>query len=97
MAQSVKHPTLAQVTISWSVSSIPALGSMLTSQSLEPASDSASPSLSVPPLPLVSQGGLQQNSLKTGCGPVLVAFGPGRVSRWQKGGGWQLLVRWVTR
>ena len=42
--------TSAQVIISWSVS-----GSVLTSQSLGPASDSASPSLSAPShLPLYS-------------------------------------------
>ena len=51
VAQSVKHPTSAQVMISQSVSSSPALGSVLTAQSLEPASDSVSPSLSPPPLP----------------------------------------------
>ena len=50
MAQSVKRPTSAQVTISQFVDSIPALGSVLTAQSLEPASDSMSPSLSVLPL-----------------------------------------------
>ena len=50
VAQSVKHPTLAQVTISRSVSSSPASGSVLMAQSLEPASHSASPSLSAPPL-----------------------------------------------
>ena len=49
MAQSVGRPTSAQVMISWSVSSSPALGSVLTAQSLEPASDSVSPSLSDPP------------------------------------------------
>ena len=47
-AQSVKRPTSAQVTISRSVSSSPASGSGLMAQSLEPASDSVSPSLSVP-------------------------------------------------
>ena len=36
--------------ISWSVGSSPALGSVLTAQSLEPASNSVSPSLSAPPL-----------------------------------------------
>ena len=51
VAQSVKCLTLAQVTISWFVSSSPALDSVLTAQSLEPASDSVSPSLSAP-LPL---------------------------------------------
>ena len=50
MAQSVKHPTLAQVMISQLVSLILASGSVLTAQSLEPASDSVSPSLSAPPL-----------------------------------------------
>ena len=49
MAQSVVHPTSAQVMISWSVSSSPASGSVLTAQSLEPVSDSVSPSLSDPP------------------------------------------------
>ena len=43
VAQSVKHPTSAQVMISWFVSSSPALGSVLTAQSLKPASDSVSP------------------------------------------------------
>ena len=51
MAQSVKHLTLAQVTISWIVGSSPASGSVLTAHSLEPASDSVSPSLSAPPTP----------------------------------------------
>ena len=50
VAQSVKHPTSAQVTISRFVGSSPASGSVLTAQSLEPASDSVSPSLSAPPL-----------------------------------------------
>ena len=39
VAQLVKHPTSAQVMISWFVSSSPALGSVLTAQNLEPASD----------------------------------------------------------
>ena len=38
-------PTLAQVTISWFVSSSPASGSVLAAQSLEPALNSVSPSL----------------------------------------------------
>ena len=47
MAQSVKCLTLAQVMTSWFVGSSPASGSVLTAQqSLEPASDSVSPSLS---------------------------------------------------
>ena len=41
---------LAQVVISWFVGLSPALGSVLIAQSLEPASDSVSPFLSVPPL-----------------------------------------------
>ena len=52
VAQSVGRPTSAQVMISWSMSSSPALGSGLTAQGLEPVSDSVSPSLSAPP-PLV--------------------------------------------
>ena len=52
VAWSVKHPTSAQVMFSRSVSSSPASGSVLTAQSLEPASDSGSLalSLSAPPL-----------------------------------------------
>ena len=50
VAQSVKRPTLAQVMISWFVSSSPTSGSVLTAQSLEPASDSVSPPLSDPPM-----------------------------------------------
>ena len=50
MAQLVKPPTSAQVMISLSMSSGPMSGSVLTAQSLEPASDSLSPSLSAPPL-----------------------------------------------
>ena len=50
MAQSVKHLTSTQVMISQFVTSSPMLGSVLTAQSLEPASDSVSPSLSAPPL-----------------------------------------------
>ena len=49
VAQSVKRPTSAQVTISRSVSSSPASGSGLMARSLEPASHSVSPSLSAPP------------------------------------------------
>ena len=46
---SVKHPTSAQVMISQFVSSSPISGSVLTAQSLEPASDSVPPSLFAPP------------------------------------------------
>ena len=46
MAQSVGCLTSAQVLILWSVRSNPASGSVLTARSLEPASDSVSPSLS---------------------------------------------------
>ena len=47
MAQLVERPTSAQVMISRFVSSSPASGSMLTAQSLEPASDSMAPTLSL--------------------------------------------------
>ena len=46
VAQLVKHPTLPQVMISQFVDLNPTLGSVLTAQSLEPALDSVSPSLS---------------------------------------------------
>ena len=49
VAQSVGRPTSAQVMISRSVSLSPASGSVLTAQSLEPVSDSVSPSLPDPP------------------------------------------------
>ena len=48
VAQSVGRPTTAQVMISRSVNSSPASGSVLAARSLEPASDSVSPSLSLP-------------------------------------------------
>ena len=49
VAQSVKRPTSVQVMTSQFVNSSPASGSVLTAQSLEPALDSLSPSLSAPP------------------------------------------------
>ena len=49
VAQLVERPTSAQVMVSRSVGSSPVMGSVLTVQSLEPASDSVSPSLSAPP------------------------------------------------
>ena len=49
MAQLVERPTLAQVMISLFPGLSPASGSGLTAQSLEPALDSVSPSLSAPP------------------------------------------------
>ena len=45
VAQSVKRPTSTQVMISRFVGSSPTSGSVLTAQSLEPVSDSVSPSL----------------------------------------------------
>ena len=45
MAQWVKRPTLAQVMISQFMGLSPALGSVLTVQGLEPASESVFPSL----------------------------------------------------
>ena len=50
MAQLVECLTSAQVMISRFVSLSPALGSVLTAQSLEATSDSVSHSLSAPPL-----------------------------------------------
>ena len=50
MTQLVERPILAQVMISWFVSSSPTSGSVLTVQSLESASDSVSSSLSAPTL-----------------------------------------------
>ena len=46
VARLVKHPTSAQVMLLQLVSSSPVSGSVLTAQSLEPALDSMSPSLS---------------------------------------------------
>ena len=48
VVQSVKHLTSAQVTTSRFMSSSPMSGSVLTGRSLEPASDSVSPSLLLP-------------------------------------------------
>ena len=48
VAQSVKCPTSAQVMVSQFVGSGPVSGSVLTAQSLKPASDFVSPSLSLP-------------------------------------------------
>ena len=48
-AQAGEHLTWAQVMISRFVSSSPTLGSVLTAQSLEPALDSLSPSVSAHP------------------------------------------------
>ena len=50
MAKSVECPTSAQVMILRFTGSSLMSGSVLTVQSLEPASESVSPSLSVPPL-----------------------------------------------
>ena len=54
VAQSVKRLTAAHVMISWLVSLSPVSGSVLTAQSLKSASDSVSPSLSAPPLLILS-------------------------------------------
>ena len=54
VAQPVKRLISAQVMISLLVSSSPASGAVLAAQSLEPASDSVSPSLSSPPLLMLS-------------------------------------------
>ena len=50
VAQLVRQPTLAQVMMSQLVGWSPALGSVLTAQSLAPASDIVSLPLSTPPL-----------------------------------------------
>ena len=53
VAQWFRFPSLAQVMISWFVGSGPVSGSVLAAQSLEPVSESVSPSLSLsPPLML---------------------------------------------
>ena len=52
MAQLVKRLTSAQDMISWFVGLSPVLGSVLTAQSLEPASNSVAPSLSLSAPPL---------------------------------------------
>ena len=49
MAQLIEHLTSAWVMTSQFMGSSPTLGSVLTAQSLEPASDSVSPPLSAPP------------------------------------------------
>ena len=54
MAQSVKRVTSPQVMISRLPGSSPTLGSVLTAQSLEPALDSVSPSLSASPMFVLS-------------------------------------------
>ena len=54
MAQLVKRPTSAQVMISRLVGSSPTSGAVLTAQSLEPVSDSVSPSLCAPPTLVLS-------------------------------------------
>ena len=70
VGQSVKCLTLALVMILHFVSSSPASGSVLTARSLEPASESVSPSLSVsdpPPLMLALSLSLsvsQESTLK---------------------------------
>ena len=51
MGGSVSCLTSAQVIISQFVSLSPTLGTVLTAQSLEPASDSVTPFLSAPPSP----------------------------------------------
>ena len=49
MAHKVEHLTSAQAMISWFVSSSPLSRSVVTAQSLQPASDSVFPSLSSHP------------------------------------------------
>ena len=63
VAQVVKEPTSAQVMMSRFMSLSPTLGSALTARSLEPASDSVSPSLLLPCTCSVSVS--QKQTLKT--------------------------------
>ena len=56
----VEHLTSAQVMISRFMGSSPTFSSVLTAQSMQPASDSVSPSLSAPP-PLVCALSLKMN------------------------------------
>ena len=70
MVQSVKCLTSAQVIISWFTSSSPVSGSMLTAQTLEPALDSVSPYLSVPPLLVLSLSLKNKLKKKKGAGRV---------------------------
>ena len=60
VAQVVEHPTSAQVMISRLTSSSPASGCVLIAQSLEPASDSVSPSLCPSPTRVLSLSASQQ-------------------------------------
>ena len=62
MAQFIKRPTSAQVMISQFMSSGPASGCVLTAQSLDPVSDSVSPSLL--PLPCSCSVSLSQKNNK---------------------------------
>ena len=64
MAQSVERPTSTQVMISRFVNSSPTSSSVLTAQNLEPASDSVSPSLSLP-LPYWCSVFLSKINIKT--------------------------------
>ena len=74
VAQSVERPTSAQVMISQLVGSNPASGSVLTAQSLEPASDSVSPSLSAPSPPMLC---LSLSLSQEGKSTMPVSLGPG--------------------
>ena len=64
MAQAVKHPTSAQVLISWLVSLSPTSGSVLTAQTPEPASDSVPLSLCSSPAHALSLSLSQKQTLK---------------------------------
>ena len=70
VAQSVKRPT--QVMISQSVSPSPTLGSVLTAESREPASDSLSPSLC--PSPAYIKKKKKSKETKTGMYCFLLPF-----------------------
>ena len=64
VAQLVKHPTSAQIMISQFLSLSPALGSVLTAESLELASDSVSPSLCSSPTRALSVSKINVKKIK---------------------------------
>ena len=74
VAQSVERLTSAQVMISQSVGLNPTSDSVLTAQSLESASDSVSPSLSTPPLLMLSKINVKKNFFNKICVRIYANF-----------------------
>ena len=66
--------------MSWS----PTSGSVLTAQSLEPASDTVSPSLSAPPLLVLSFSEIKLKNVKKSARETVWAWGRGHL--WDAGG-----------